>query len=459
MIYRQILAAAVKRPKQKNRLKQSKPSNGLKTKRKKSSTSKQQKRKIARISNLGEWQMGDSINETGFETVEVVRKLKCDTLLKVVFGSRIREQNINQPETLKTSFVDPVDGSKYEIVSYKEVDKSKEEKRFCFSKEYRVNYVQVSGPGIETIDLQERLDEIADFSSLPPGKLAARLELLQSPAATLSNGQFAIFDIKDADIGEIEEHGHTGCGFICEQFLDKLINGKTLNTLVSIQVRIYAPSFGLFKGVLMRKKILTGAKIQLPSSMKKVGPSKSMNKRQPVLLVNNAGMDPSKTAAMVKQLHFVDPNGTNLSQLSKKDKPKIVTDMIEWLWLGLGIPYSLVQRYIKDSSKWSGVNHMYLRGVADPTNKIPPDYVYITGLKSKETRDFLDKNQLFITRIPVVKVEHSLMVKVMTEKPATMSESEYEWLETLPFGAIIFGFPSENMLPMSEGKSILFFIR
>ena len=42
----------------------------------------------------------------------------------------------------------------------------------------------------------------------------------------------------------------------------------------AIQVRIFIPSMGIFKGVLMKKEIVEGALIQLPQSMQKVLASK-----------------------------------------------------------------------------------------------------------------------------------------------------------------------------------------
>lgn len=429
-------------------------------KRKKGHTSSK-RTKIFREVDLSAWRLSQNENKVRSYVVREISKE--DNFLEMRYGDRLhvemihakRFNSIIQIEKVEKTLI--YEGNTLELVSIKKMDDPNQGKGGQISfhgpqiDKYRAMYVKASVPGRETINVQESLDEIADFSSLNPRKAAVRLQLLQSPAALLENGQYAIFNIKIEDLCEIDEHNHTGCGFICEEYLNSLIPGKTLNTLGSVQIRLYAPSFGLFKGMLMRKRITSGAKIQLPSSMKKVGPSKATNKMQPILLVCNAGIDPSKTNARMKQLPWIDPNGKDIKDKPNgNDGPKKLKDMVQNLLIGLGISKDMVEKYITDARKWSRVNHANLRGVADPTGKIPPDCVYMTGLKNQSTREFIEKHDLFVTRYPVVKCEHSKMVKVMTKRPEGMSQSDYEWLESLPFGNLIFGFPSEGMRPLSE---------
>ena len=104
----------------------------------------------------------------------------------------------------------------------------------------------------------------------------------------------------------------------------------------------------------------------------------------------------------------------------------------------------------KEAGYWINVNHAYVRGIADPTGKIPPGHVYVTGIKNQDTRDLIEKNQIFMTRIPSMKCSQATMMRVIIKKPKGMTDSEFEWLEELPFGAIIFGFPSEGKLPIPE---------
>ncbi len=441
-----------------SKAKRSKEKSGinLNSRKAKSATGKKRKKghksskrtKQYREIDLSEWKLDKNPSKTE-EIIRVVRERKEDTFLDIRYGGRLKKY---QPEMKNPIFQETLteEENMYELVSVKKMDDPDQGKQFNGPKidRFRAMYV-FSGPG-ET-NVQEELDEIADFSSLSPRKAAARLELLQSPAERLDDGTYAIFNIKNEDLCEIDENNHTGCGFICEEYLDSLITGKTLSTLGSVQIRLYAPSFGLFKGMLMRKRITSGAKIQLPSSMKKVGPSKATNKMQPILLVCNAGMDPSKPNSRMKQLPWIDPNGKGIKDKRKgNDRPKPISDMLEMLLKGLGVNDEVVSKYCKDARKWAGLNHANLRGVADPTNKIPPDCVYMTGLKNQITRKFIETHDLFITRYPVVKCEHAKMVKLMTKRPEGMSQSEYEWLEGLPFGNLIFGFPSEGMRPLSE---------
>ena len=432
-------------------------STGTKKRKRPTDTTQRPKKvtKVAKTIDLSEWQVVDSDKGTKTKIIEVMEKDRKDTLLAVRYGSRLRCQVFKMPkgdpQPIAAKFTDPKDGSVYELVSVKQ-DEDKGNARFPSTTiDYKLMYVLVSGPGHQTLNLQESLDQIADFSSLSPRKIAKRLELLQSPAARLKDGSgYAIFDISDDDLCEIEENGNTGCGFICENFLDELITGYSLNNLGCVQVRIYAPNLGLFKGVLMKKKITSGAKIQLPPSMKKVGASKAAKKMQPLMLINNAGIDPSKTASIVKRLHCIDPSGDG-GPKEKGEKPKILTKMIRMLMIGLGVPEKIVSDYTHRSrDKWSEVQHVYLRGVADPTGKIPPAHVYVAGIKNQNLMNALEKNQLFVTRIPVVKCCHSKMVHVTTKKPDGMSNSEFEWLESQPLGTLIFGTPSKGKLPLSE---------
>jgi hypothetical protein len=401
-----------------------------------------------------DWRIADSKGGKK-EIVEHIMKYKEENLLKFIFRERMKLKlidinNNNDPkiEEIPRKFISE-NGSIYELASMKEDDSKDDSKFGSPTITMKAQYVQTSGPGLESINLQERLEEIADFASLSGRKAASRLELLQSPAAKFPQ-DYAIFKMSNEDIREIEEDAHTGCGFISEDYLAELVCGhRTLEKCVCIQVRIYSPKFGIFKGVLMRKRIITGAKVELPGSMKKVGPSKSAKKLEPLILINNAGLDPSTAARSIARLKCVDVNGDG-GPKGKTNVPKRLTDMVERLWIGLGVPKDTVTKYAKDSREWKYLNHAYVRGVADPTGKLPPGQIYITGFKNKETLSRLDRQQVFMTRLPAMKCNIAHMMKVITKKPYGMSDSDYTWLESLPFGAVIFGFPNKGMLPIPE---------
>ena len=75
---------------------------------------------------------------------------------------------------------------------------------------------------------------------------------------------------------------------------------------------------------------------------------------EPILLINNAGIDPSKTAKNLARLHCINKEGGGGP---KNENPKKLTDMIERLWIGLGVPKGMARNYTKRSIHWGNVNH------------------------------------------------------------------------------------------------------
>ena len=147
--------------------------------------------------------------------------------------------------------------------------------RFCRRRYLECYYIATSGLGLEPIDLRKILERIGDFGSLPSvGKIASRLELFRSPS--ISNRAPCAIDISDIKIiddvvNDNDELMADGCGFISDEMIERLLGGKAQKHL-AIQVRIWAPLLGIFKGVLCRKLGIEG--IQLTPSMRKVGASK-----------------------------------------------------------------------------------------------------------------------------------------------------------------------------------------
>jgi hypothetical protein len=99
----------------------------------------------------------------------------------------------------------------------------------------------------------------------------------------------------------IPERFNVGCGFIPEEIIDAL---SPRSRLVAIQIIVISPRFGLFKGVFVRKYGIT--KMQVPSSMRKVGPSKSnesFKSDEALLLITKQGRHPKSYNKALGRLH------------------------------------------------------------------------------------------------------------------------------------------------------------
>ena len=128
------------------------------------------------------------------------------------------------------------------------------------------------------INLQEELERMGNFGNLTSEKVAARLELLQSPAHVRPSSQNSKQPLVYSDLfttddfEEIEEIAHEGCGFMPVDFAQKIYGCHAIGKRTfALQVRIVVPQLGIYKGILMAKVGID--RVQLPTSMKKVGPS------------------------------------------------------------------------------------------------------------------------------------------------------------------------------------------
>ena len=139
-------------------------------------------------------------------------------------------------------------------------------------KEMQYMYMQTQGAGLETISPKDVLESIADFSAISTRKAKARLELFASPAYKYPSTKKPLLKFLNQSIFEdIEEKGHVGCGFICEDFLVEILGMNAIaEKAICIQCRIFIPMKGVYKGMLMKKRIKNGPKILLPSSMQKI---------------------------------------------------------------------------------------------------------------------------------------------------------------------------------------------
>ena len=392
---------------------------------------------------------------SGRRVAKVIFEKEKESFLSHILRGRALTLTEKCNTDIKGSFVN--DRGKFELISTKEVEK---EGGFQFSKkEFDCTYMHSEGPDLLPSSPSNVLSALAAFSSLPPRKAVARLELLQSPAKKKANGQLMIESFHHSLCEDIPERGHDGCGFICEGFLSELMEGcKGSLETVCIQVRLIIPKMGIYKGELMKKKmkekISNGVvakiqpKIQLPGSMLKVPASTLENVSDSawIVVVKN-GVCPSTTQKSMERLPWINP--TKIAP-PPSFEPKKLKDIFSRLFRGLGVPERYADQYIRDSAgrrrvigsvekvALPAIRHSFLRGVIDPTGAIPPNSVYITGVS--HSPDFPEK--IFITRSPCIKAGDGRSIKVVREKPTLMTSEAFNWLNELSFGAVIFGMPN-----------------
>jgi len=362
----------------------------------------------------------------------------------------IKEFNEEQMKLPVVAIEKMGDGSVYELISTKVMDDGGGSIFFTTPKVLHMAYVQTAGPGLETVSIQDLLSRIADFGSLSPRKMVARLELFQSPAWTMDT------TLQPSDFQEIPEEGQVGCGFICDRLLHNLllrhiktkksVSNTVADITISIQVRIFIPSLGVYKGILMKKQIPSGSPpIQLPSSMRKIGPSRAKNPlKGAFLVINKAGLDPSIPNRMIGRLPHIDPKSP--VACAKSFTPVVMSDMLLRMFIGLGVSKEITNTYHRRSRHQHGLEHAFVRGVIDPTGKLPPGTVYLSGTK----RCAEVCNKLYVTRSPCLKFDDARMIRVITSKPSTLSLGEWNWLERLPFGVLIFSLPKKGMKSIPE---------
>ena len=203
--------------------------------------------------------------------------------------------------------------SRFEIVAAKVKENAQASSFAKKCLKVELMYCQTAGPGLEEIDMGRALENIANFRSLHPRKAVARLELFQSPVLRRKNldsivPERGIFSLPSTSFYITSDNGNDGCGFIEEHMLESLLgNNKYARTTVAIQVRIFSPRLGIFKGMLMRKRGISG--IELQPSMLKVGPSlKNSQSDDVILIINKAGRSPSKQNEYIGRL--IDPHLT-----------------------------------------------------------------------------------------------------------------------------------------------------
>ena len=346
------------------------------------------------------------------------------------------------------------EGRHYELFSAKVLD-SEEASPFWFSsarggggaggrrakagsKILRLRYVAVDGPNMRPINLQQTLESIADFVALPSRKVVSRLELFDTPAMTPKNSRsMLVTDLIAADFEEIPEEGHEGCGFIPRAFLERFFGSSAVGKrTLAIQVRVFCPSLGIFKGMLMEKPDIV--KIQLPASMKKVGRSRRNHDQWACLVIK--GSFPSTINNFINRKFEVRSKDPPKSA----QKPTKPADMVTRLWKGAGVPADLIEGYCRICVSYDHLRHASVVGVIDPTGYIPEGHVFITGMGTQYTR----QDKMFVTRYPCMTAQDWHLITTLRQKPSGMPMESWEWLRSLSFGAIVFPLARNGALPM-----------
>lgn len=372
------------------------------------------------------------------------------TLLSTMLGSRVWA---TEAPLTGRSDQKPIDrlvefsGHTMELISTKIQDDTALGTAFYKPKVIRLVYIITEGPGLEPIVPADLLLRIADFSRLSPRKVMARLELLQSPAKhnVVSTENWI------NRITMIPDHGkYAGCGFISDLFLEEICVRAGFSKMeaerrVAIQVRMLIPSMGLFKGVLMRHRIdSSGPEMLLPDSMLKVPASTLDPKDQFSILINKNGAFPSLVNELIGRKLDPGLRGAPPEKSFKQAISKPLSKMILRLWKSMGVPERECKLYQKDSQGILRRNHTWLVGVADPTGRLPPDTVYIPGMKT------IRPAQVFVTRSPCIKYEDGRVLQAVTSQPPDMPKIDWDWLEQLSFGCLIFSNPRPGKMTIPE---------
>jgi hypothetical protein len=94
--------------------------------------------------------------------------------------------------------------------------------------------------------------------------------------------------------------------------------------------------------------------------------------------------------------------------------------------------------------KMKGVRHAGLVGLADFTGAIPPGHILLIGMGT--TKGIAGK--VFITRYPCTDAEDGRVLKVVQSKPPKMSDMDFDFLNALHFGGVVFGDPLPGHVPL-----------
>lgn len=218
---------------------------------------------------------------------------------------------------------------------------------------------------------------------------------------------------------------------MCKDLLAELLGGgKSAERAYAIQVR-GSSGFGLFKGMLMGKNLSADEPpIQIPQSMLKLGPSRASDPEEKgFLVITTNGVHPNTTNQMMGRL--LSGVGTTKTIRKQSVEQKQFSPMIYQLWVGLKVPRHVCDEYIRASKKEENLQHAFVVGLTDPTTGgLPHSSVFVPGLRRQ--------GDLFVTRSPCIETTNGRLVPVVSAKPDDMSKESWNFLESLPFGSIVF---------------------
>lgn len=196
------------------------------------------------------------------------------------------------------------------------------------------------------------------------------------------------------------------------------------------------------------------SKIQLPSSMKKVGKSLSRKKafKGAFLLINSGGICPSQPTRQMERA--INPHSTRSPTKTSEKDLRGIDNMMKRLLLGCGASAETLDGYNEACKSFQERKHAYLIGVCDCTDGgLPQGTVFLSGWGVGE----VDRT-VFITRSPCTERLDAAVLKVVSHKPDEMSDENWEHLCALPFGSVMFASPTgaeEMSLPQKINNSDL----
>ncbi|EOD13858.1 hypothetical protein EMIHUDRAFT_464640 [Emiliania huxleyi CCMP1516] len=427
------------------------------------------------------------------KTVLTDREATETSFLLELLGERARvvevplPNGLSQPRLPDRTFVD--NGRTYQFAACRVFDDGATPwggKRRCM----RCVYYAASGPCfgdpseelLPPLDLQAELERWADWRALPSArKAASRLELLQSPARLehavrqLTSDHFELIDEPQPS----SESG--GCGFVPEGLLAELLGGgRAAQRATAVQVRLFAPALGVFKGILAARRGIS--RIQLPPSMRKLPPS-AANAADGRALLLVTRVHPSRTSLQMGKLARGVPPCASFRQ-------RRFSPMIARLLEARGVPPRVIEAYAggnrrglrgphgaraggddageeeeeggeEEASPASAatgdvepVSHPALRaeawlvGVASPEAGLPAGHVAIPGLDAPRVPLVRGVGPcVFVTRSPCVLPTDGRVVPVVTARPGGMSAEAWAALSERSFGEVVFSNEGRQALP------------
>ncbi|KAL7541843.1 hypothetical protein ACHAXR_011280 [Thalassiosira sp. AJA248-18] len=320
-------------------------------------------------------------------------------------------------------------GKKYTLASAK-VDKKSGRSKFGNDNRIELIYVQ-------TRCLQRELEKLCSFSVMRPEKIVARLGHLQSEAQYIKYTEHY-------KIEEIEEEGNEGCGYYPEDFFGSGSRKK----YDAIQVRIISPKIGLVKGMLLKKRGIHC--IQIPPSMIKAPPSKTCKEGWAAVVIKN--VFPSDENNQLGR--DLDPDATAPGSWKDKDRKQLST-MYQRMLIGFGVKKGIVDTYTKQSRMPKNLRHAHIKGVIDPTGKLPENKVFVSGYVAagRQKRELFGKvhKKIYLSRSPCLDPRSDAkLVSTVGSKPRDMSPDDWDMLCSYDFGTIVFPRPRENSDPLSR---------